>query len=83
MLMTMEHVVTQLQQEQSNSVLKWQQNLDLSMQCEQPTISRQPKFGRILRVSLMWKVLDGRKNSLDVKRISNSGRRRRRHSLLV
>ena len=30
--------------------LKWQQNLDLLMQCEQSTILRQLKFGRILRV---------------------------------
>ena len=49
MSMTMEQVVTQLQQEVFKH--KWQQNLD-SMQCEPSTISRQLKFGRILRVSL-------------------------------
>ena len=45
--------------------------------------SREPKFGKILRVSSMWKVLDVRGNSLDVRRISNSGRRRRSYSSLV
>ena len=48
---------------------KWQQNLDLPMQCERSTISRQLKFGRRLRVSLTWKVWDARRNSLDVRRI--------------
>ena len=62
MSMTLEQVVTQLQQEVFNLLAQLQQKLDLLMQCEQSTISRQPKLGRILRVSLMWKVWDVRRN---------------------
>ena len=37
----------------SHSELKWQQNLDLPMRCEQSTILPQLKFGKTLRVSLI------------------------------
>ena len=41
---------------------------------------QQLKFGKTLRISSMWKVLIVRRNSLAERRITNSGRRRRRHS---
>ena len=53
MSMTMEQVVTQLQQELVTLRAQVAAESGLEEQCEQSTISRQLKFGRILRVSSM------------------------------
>ena len=65
MSLTIEQVVTQLQQEATSRwKLKLLIELDLQMQYVPPTISRQLEFGKTIRVSLTRKALVVRRSSL-------------------
>ena len=54
---------------------KWQQNLDLPMQCERSTISRQLKFGRRLRVLIDVEGLGRPKEFTGREENLNSGKK--------
>ena len=80
MTTTLELVVTQLQQE----LLTQSSSYCTIRTCRSSTGNQQfchrSNFGKTLRISSMWTVLDVRRNSVAKKRIFNSGRRRLRHS---
>ena len=82
MSMTMEQVATHNQQELLTLRAQVAAASGLA-DAVRATISRPLKFGKTLRVSSMRKASVVRRSSLAVRKISNSGRRRRRHSSLV
>ena len=83
MSMTMEQVVTQLQQDLFHSQNSSGSRIWTCRRSASDQQSRDSSSSERLRVSSMWEASVVGRNSLAERRISNSGRRRRRHSSLL